>query len=73
MYPAREPAARGSRHLAGMLDDARARGLEVTVRPDDVPARRRRGLGPVAAGLGARRRERRPPWRSSATRPPGRA
>ena len=41
---------------------ARARG---DLRPDDVPARRRR-LGPVAAGLGARRRARRRRWRSSA-------
>ena len=35
-----------------------ARGARGDVRPDDVPARRRR-MGPVAAGLGARRRQRR--------------
>ena len=56
--PAREPAARGSRHPAGHArrrPGARPRG---DLRPDDVPARRWR-VGPVAAGLGARRRERR--------------
>ena len=48
---------------------ARHRG---DLRPDDLPARRRR-LGPVAAGLGARRRARRQRRRSSATRHHGRA